>query len=50
MNFYTQQHNQYCGIDLHTKAMYICILADVWILFVNRRVVTSLLTRERLGV
>jgi transposase len=26
MNFYTQQHKQYCGIDLHAKAMYVCIL------------------------
>ena len=26
MNFYTQQHNHYCGIDLHAKAMYVCIL------------------------
>ena len=26
MNFYTQQHKHYCGIDLHTKAMYVCLL------------------------
>lgn len=26
MNFYTQQHTYYCGIELHAKAMYICIL------------------------
>ena len=26
MRFYTQQHKHYCGIDLHAKAMYICIL------------------------
>ncbi len=26
MKFYTQQHNFYCGIDLHTKKMYICIM------------------------
>jgi expansin (peptidoglycan-binding protein) len=26
MNFYTQQHKQYCGIDLHAKAMYVGIL------------------------
>ena len=25
-NFYTQQHNHYCGIDLHAKAMYVGIL------------------------
>jgi len=26
MKFYTRQHKYYCGIDLHTKNMYICIL------------------------
>jgi transposase len=26
MRFYTNQHQYYCGIDLHTKNMYVCIL------------------------
>jgi transposase len=26
MKFYTKQHKYYCGIDLHTKKMYVCIL------------------------
>jgi len=26
MRFYTQQHQFYCGIDLHARTMYICIL------------------------
>ncbi len=26
MNFYTKQHKYYCGIDLHAKKMYVCIL------------------------
>jgi hypothetical protein len=26
MHFYTQQHQYYCGIDLHTKYMYVCII------------------------
>ena len=26
MRFYTKQHKFYCGIDLHTKKMYVCIL------------------------
>ena len=26
MNFYTQQHKQYCGINLQAKARYVCIL------------------------
>jgi hypothetical protein len=28
MNFYTQQHKHYCGIDLHARAMYVCILDE----------------------
>jgi transposase len=26
MRFYTQQHRFYCGIDLHTRTMHVCIL------------------------
>jgi transposase len=26
MNFYTQQHKHYCGIDLHARAMDVCIV------------------------
>lgn len=26
MRFYTQTHQYYCGIDLHARSMYICIL------------------------
>ncbi len=26
MTFYTKQHKYYCGIDLHTKVMYLCIM------------------------
>ena len=26
MRFYTQQHKHYCGIDLHARSMYICLL------------------------
>jgi transposase len=26
MKFYTQQHRYYCGIDLHARSMYLCIL------------------------
>jgi len=26
MQFYTKTHNHYCGIDLHAKTMYLCIL------------------------
>ena len=26
MRFYNRQHRHYCGIDLHVKIMYVCIL------------------------
>jgi hypothetical protein len=26
MNFYTQQHKHYCGVDLHARAMYVCVV------------------------
>ena len=26
MRFYTESHQHYCGIDLHAKTMYLCIL------------------------
>ena len=28
MKFYTQQHSFYCGIDLHARTMYLCILSS----------------------
>jgi hypothetical protein len=28
MRFYIGQHRHYCGIDLHTRTMYVCILYD----------------------
>jgi hypothetical protein len=28
MQFYTKQHKYYCGIDLHTKKMFNCILDE----------------------
>ena len=26
MRFYTQQHQYYCGIDLHARSIYLCIM------------------------
>ena len=26
MRFYTKQHRHYCGIDLHARTLYVCIL------------------------
>ena len=28
MRFYTQQHGHYCGIDLHARTMYVCIISQ----------------------
>lgn len=28
MKFYTNQHKYYCGIDLHTRKMYVCIIDE----------------------
>jgi hypothetical protein len=28
MRFYTNQHKYYCGIDLHARRMYVCIMDE----------------------
>ena len=28
MNFYTKQHAFYCGVDLHARTLYLCILSQ----------------------
>jgi hypothetical protein len=30
MRFYTTQHPFYCGIDLHARAMYVCIFGTLY--------------------
>src|SRR5262245_48150305 len=41
MNFYTQQHTYYCGIDLHAKAMYVCILDQHGMKLVHKNLPTT---------
>jgi transposase len=41
MNFYTQQHKHYCGIDLHAKAMYVCILDQAGTVLVHKNLPTT---------
>ena len=41
MNFYTQQHQQYCGIDRHAKAMYVCILDQAGTILVHKNLPTT---------
>ena len=36
MRFYTQQHQFYCGIDLHARTMYVCILNHAGEILVHR--------------
>ena len=41
MNFYTQQHKHYCGIDLDVKAMYVCILDQSGTKLVHKNLPTT---------
>jgi predicted NBD/HSP70 family sugar kinase len=41
MRFYTEQHPYYCGIDLHTKNMYVCILDQAGKILVHKNIPTS---------
>ena len=36
MRFYTNQHQFYCGIDLHARTMYVCILNQAGEILVHR--------------
>jgi Transposase len=36
MRFYTNQHQFYCGIDLHARSMYVCILSQDGEMLVHR--------------
>jgi transposase len=41
MRFYTKQHRFYCGIDLHTKKMYVCILDGAGEIMVHQNIRTD---------
>ena len=41
MRFYTQQHQYYCGIDLHARTMYICIKDQQGNILVHRNLPTK---------
>jgi len=36
MRFYPQQHKHYCGIDLHARSMYLCILDHAGTVLVHK--------------
>ena len=41
MRFYTQQHAYYCGVDLHTKMMYLCIMSHDGEILLHRNLKTD---------
>ena len=41
MRFYTKQHKVYCGIDLHARSMYVCILSQEGEVLLHRNMKTS---------
>ena len=41
MKFYTKQHKHYCGIDLHTKTMYLCILNQAGEILLHKNLRTN---------
>jgi len=41
MRLYTKQHKAYCGIDLHARSMYVCILSQDGEILLHRNMKTS---------
>ena len=41
MRFYTEQHRYTCGIDLHVRSLYVCILDDTGPKLVHKKVKAS---------
>jgi predicted NBD/HSP70 family sugar kinase len=41
MRFYTRQHKYYCGIDLHARKMYVCIIDHKGKTKVHKNIKTS---------
>ena len=41
MRFYNRQHRHYCGIDLHVKTIYVCILDATGQVLVHRNIKTT---------
>ena len=48
MRFYTQQHEYYCGIDLHTKTMYLCILDQYSEIFLHHNTTVDVANLKQL--
>ena len=41
MRFYTKQHQFYCGIDLHARSMYVCIMSHPGEILVHRNMAAT---------
>jgi transposase len=41
MEFYTQTHQHYCGIDLHARTLYVCILDDQGTVLLHKNIKAS---------
>ena len=41
MRFYTKQHKFYCGIDLHARKMYLCVLDEAGEIRLRRNIQTD---------
>ena len=41
MRFYTRQHRHYCGVDLHARSMYVCILDAEGTMLVSKNISAS---------
>jgi hypothetical protein len=41
MRFYTHQHKHYCGIDLHARSMYVCILDQAGTILVHKNMAAT---------
>lgn len=41
MRFYTGQHQHYCGVDLHTKMMYLCVMNQAGEIVLHRNLKTD---------
>jgi hypothetical protein len=41
MRFYTRQHKFYCGVDLHARSMYVCVLDQEGNVLVSRNIASA---------
>jgi transposase len=41
MRFYTENHKYYCGIDLHARTMYVCVLDQTGNILIHRNLPTE---------